>query len=1184
MMTRRGSMLLLTLATLLLNAWELDFTRSRPEMTWWSNQKTLNRCSLAYATMRDGRTALRADWDAAITDYLHILHTFRPKLPEFRRLRARIRVTSDTPLQLTKCRFRLQDANFETFYWEQPVDFLRPGTQTLEWLVDAASPKPTARVQHGKDANARLDFPLSSVALTLDFPQNGVRGHLFVESFALEPLDAPEATATAPARPYPLEPMARPFIEPLAMPQRIPWPLRPGVCTLEAADNPVTGKPTLRMTGKDTSAIGVAFTTTSSPRGVLARKLGRQHGGELTVRLTTERAMPEVTTLQLQFFEAVGSPYLHSVPLKLDRAGEHRVTITLPSLVRTKKPWGSRDWQETPLFVLAGVRILANATLTAPICLDGIDARWSRSPLEALDLQLDTGNVAKVITPERAPQGVRATLANTAAQDVTLAVTGKLTDSAGKTHDWPLARTLTIPGGATADLGRIPVPAPFGTYYATVTVAADGHTPQTYTRSFAHFQPTGPTHEGVYTKGFHFGAVAHLAPFIMSPQAVREAAETMAQIGLRILRVDVGWSDNPILIRHVDHIVDTFLAQGMNFDFILPGIRQPKGVPQYNLAACLDGSRKLFERYKGKVQFWEMLNEPDIPWGPVEQAPKVDAYIELARKTADLLHDIDPQAKLMSAGWCTLADGARGMGPFHAPAMAALKDVLDIHAFHGHGPFARYAAHTIPNGLLAIRRKHHITIPWYANETALTSTGGVTERLQADALHKKLLYSWSRGAIGYTWYNLRSKGELPEDGEHNYGMMTWDFYPKAVYAAYNALTAAYRDKTFLQDFQLPAGQWALLFKGPHSLALALWNDDTTPRPRVIRTDATRAEIRDIFGNATPLDVRNGIVIATSTDETQTLLLQGASHAELLPPFVQLQTPPLLLPGQPHPVTIHLSNPFGEPRDLTLSLTLPETLAASQTAFTETIPPNSSRQLSLTLRLKDTTTPPRLAEQEWLLAEYDLKGLPHQRQMLTIPIPFLFDSRLDGQPHFTLNTHTSVVSLFVGDPAKEDSTWKGPSDLSAQIWLALRDNTLSLKAVVTDDQHCQRNADANRAWDGDSIQLFLMDHTMDTPIELDLARQENGDSHIFLRRMPPSHSAHPERLSLRTERSGNQTTYLFDLPLDAIGSSADALRRGLRLNLMVNDADNGIREGWVHLAPGVGYGHITPAMLPFFMPR
>ena len=36
--------------------------------------------------------------------------------------------------------------------------------------------------------------------------------------------------------------------------------------------------------------------------------------------------------------------------------------------------------------------------------------------------------------------------------------------------------------------------------------------------------------------------------------------------------------------------------------------------------------------------------------------------------------------------------------------------------------------------------------------------------------------------------------------------------------------------------------------------------------------------------------------------------------------------------------------------------------------------------------------------------------------------------------------------------------------------------------------------------------------------------------------------------------------------------------------MVNDADNGIREGWVHLAPGVGYGHITPAMLPFFMPR
>ena len=168
MMTRCGSMLLLTLATLLLNAWELDFPRSQPEMAWWSAQKPLNRCSLTYATLRDGRAALRADWDASVTDYLHIMHTFRPKLPEFRRLRARIRVTSDTPLQLTKCRLRLQDANVETFYWDQPVDFLRPGTRTLEWLVDADSPRPSSRVQHGKDANGKLDFPLSSVALTLD--------------------------------------------------------------------------------------------------------------------------------------------------------------------------------------------------------------------------------------------------------------------------------------------------------------------------------------------------------------------------------------------------------------------------------------------------------------------------------------------------------------------------------------------------------------------------------------------------------------------------------------------------------------------------------------------------------------------------------------------------------------------------------------------------------------------------------------------------------------------------------------------------------------------------------------------------------------------------------------------------------------------------------------------------------
>ncbi|MEI3001775.1 MAG: hypothetical protein V8T86_12910 [Victivallis sp.] len=42
------------------------------------------------------------------------------------------------------------------------------------------------------------------------------------------------------------------------------------------------------------------------------------------------------------------------------------------------------------------------------------------------------------------------------------------------------------------------------------------------------------------------------------------------------------------------------------------------------------------------------------------------------------------------------------------------------------------------------------------------------ERNQAITLFKKLLFAWSRGSIGYTWYDLRNDiGYYRVDGEHN---------------------------------------------------------------------------------------------------------------------------------------------------------------------------------------------------------------------------------------------------------------------------------------------------------------------------------------------------------------------------------------------------------------------------------
>ena len=101
-------------------------------------------------------------------------------------------------------------------------------------------------------------------------------------------------------------------------------------------------------------------------------------------------------------------------------------------------------------------------------------------------------------------------------------------------------------------------------------------------------------------------------------------------------------------------------------------------------------------------------------------------------------------------------------------------------------------------------------VPWYANETAIHSLNGA-ERNQAITLFKKLLFAWSRGSIGYTWYDLRNDGYDPVDGEHNYGMVTNDFQPKPVYSAYNMLAGLYRNMKYIRQYDLGANLWAFEF-------------------------------------------------------------------------------------------------------------------------------------------------------------------------------------------------------------------------------------------------------------------------------------------------------------------------------------------------------------------------------------
>ena len=54
-----------------------------------------------------------------------------------------------------------------------------------------------------------------------------------------------------------------------------------------------------------------------------------------------------------------------------------------------------------------------------------------------------------------------------------------------------------------------------------------------------------------------------------------------------------------------------------------------------------------------------------------------------------------------------------------------------------------------------------------------------------------------------------------------------------------------------------------------------------------------------------------------------------------------------------------------------------------------------------------------------------------------------------------------------------------------------------------------------------------------------------------------------------------------IPESAVGADSALLKQGIRFNLLVNDNDGEGRDGWMHIAPGIGENK-NPDRFPFVL--
>ena len=509
----------------------------------------------------------------------------------------------------------------------------------------------------------------------------------------------------------------------------------------------------------------------------------------------------------------------------------------------------------------------------------------------AVKVDVDTGDTLHLLE-YATPGGPRLVVRNSASASVSICGVARLRDFRGKGRDVPFRASLpsggtnTIPLGVGFDKGMWRVICDW--------TAEDGSSAWDALR-FAVMEFAKPTPR--WPQGRHFRAGICWHPVFYSESDVALGIEALTKAGVKLARANgfafalcepqlgvFDWSRaDRIQVLHEErgislsagfYLVPQWAVDGKAASGKLRNAEHRPSRP----GLLRDYARALSARYGTKIDYYELGNE----WDMVdERILSEDDALRLHREAWEGLKEGCADAKLISNGWASHMDfgGRHVRVGFQKRYMQRVKGMCDFHAFHLHGPFAGYARSV--DLQLARRKELGVDIPWYSNETALTTVNG-GERDAALVVWKKILYAWAHGSVDYIWYNLFAAGWMPCDEEQGYGLMTADAKPRAGYVALAGLIATLQGLDRQAILRKSSGDFVFSFRGEterfRGVALAGWSRACSVVR--VKTDATAAFVVDLFGNRRPISVaKDGTVAWPVSDEPSALLLVDASMAE-----------------------------------------------------------------------------------------------------------------------------------------------------------------------------------------------------------------------------------------------------------------------------------------------------------------
>ncbi len=1106
-----------------------------------------NAVELPYVAVPDGNgRGIEVSWDPSKSRYIEVLFNRPLALPEFNKVTVNAKFYAPAGCPVRNIGLRLGDASNEIFQYSKALNFTAGGVIEANWTVTPGEWKNS----WGGNADHQFDQPGKVRGFGVDYAPAGTSAKFYLLSLTAEVSGGAAQNATRTLYSFDLANVFR------------------------------------KNWGTGTLSLGESGLSVGDIRGETAIA---ERKGELVFfnsRPTRIQLDAQLNAGQVKaywvFRDAAGKE-LRSPELAL-KNGKNVLNFNLAELMKNVR---------LPIRV---ERLALVNSGSAPGSVVLTDSRMSvAQPLaEAVDFEVQTGNGIGVLKTGM-ENALMLNFTNTAGEAGEFAIDVTFRHFSGKTARESF-RTALKPGESRSLSPKFR-PDLLGHWDVETTVRTAGASNRTV-RSFAYLRPAGPT-PGL-APGFLFSICTHSGRWSIMEQLLE--AEAAATCGAKVIRDSIEWGSlqperDVWNWERMDFLVNLYEALGIEHQALFaftakwaaPLEAQQSGnwLDWNRCAPDLDAwrtyVRTMAERYRGRIRYWEVWNEPDLSGF---NRMSLDEYVALQKATFEEVKKVAPESVVMTGGFATLSDHPGKKSPtFHRDYLNLAKGSFDVHAYHEHGSFARFAQ--LVDGIFVPMRKETGTaVPWYANETAINSMNG-SERNQALTLFKKLLFAWSRGAIGYTWYDLRNDGFDPLDGEHNYGMLTNDFQPKPVYSVYNMLAGLYREMNYVKQLELGDNRWGFVFADGRDILIPAWDESGfgSAMALAVRTDAKSAAAIDLMGNETPVALLDGMVLLEVTSLPYTLKLAGARSAEPAGALLELAAGGAAVPGRTFRFSLNVFNPLKHDCKFRLELSgLPEGLTAAETVREVEVAAGKNAVVEFTAEAASTPAPEYGSRKE-LTVGYRLTGTPWAGSM-TVPVNTAVaipaGKDFNRRPDFTLDRREQVVSLTAADPTMSHRVWRDTDDLSAKIHLGKTDGAMHLLVKVTDDRHHQPYS-GFEVWKGDNIQFAFQLPGQRGYWEFGLSHLNSGKSEIMPFQAPDGFdgAAAAGKLKLTTTRRGTETCYDLTIPESAVGASAALLKQGIRFNLLVNDNDGEGRDGWIHIAPGIGENK-NPDRFPFVL--